>query len=582
VDIPGYRIEHELGYGGMATVYLAVHERLNRRVALKVMAPALAADRSFSERFIREGKTVAQLAHPNIIQVHDIGVVDHHHYIVMEYVNGGDLKQRIRQSLSPDDALRIICEVANALGHAHSKGFVHRDVKPENILFRSDGSSVITDFGIAKTVNAGTKMTGTGMSIGTPYYMSPEQARGKELDGRADIYAMGVVLYEMLTGQVPYDSEDSFAIGIKHINDPIPELPAELSCYQALIDYLMAKEPENRFGSTKDMVDFIEQLRSGAKMSRPKHATQLIKSVSLEEKKPASIMTWALGGGFAAMLLFGGAYIYKSGGQLQVMGGGMQPLHDKSAKKGRSQLESTLAGEQQQIALLRDKASKYSDEISRLKQQLNQKDSGQSDLERVLSGKAEQITALLAEADTYYSAKKYTRPAGSNAFEKYKEVLRLDGKNARALRGIDNIASYYFTRAREKNQAGQVDAALAATRQGLLVKAEHKGLQSLQQQLIATLNDRISRLSRELDSAKRRTSNAGASDKERLARERQARKRLEEELASVQAKLKEENDFQQRLLDEEKRKRAALEEEVRMLRAKIKSSNEDVFFAPPP
>ncbi len=263
-EIPGYTIKRELGHGGMATVFLAVQESLDRGVALKVMAPSLAADQTFTARFIKEGKTIAKFNHPHIVGVYDVGVADQHHYIAMEHISGGDLKRRLkaRGALDPKDALRILVDVSSALSYAHKQGFVHRDVKSENILFRDDGSAVLTDFGIAKAADSGTRMTGTGMSIGTPHYMSPEQARGKPVDGRSDIYSLGIVLYEMLTGKVPYQADDSVAIGIMHVSQPVPTLPPDLAQYDPLLKKMLAKDPRERYQSADELAaDASEVLR---------------------------------------------------------------------------------------------------------------------------------------------------------------------------------------------------------------------------------------------------------------------------------------------------------------------------------
>ncbi|MEZ4599564.1 MAG: SUMF1/EgtB/PvdO family nonheme iron enzyme [Syntrophotaleaceae bacterium] len=260
MNIPGYTIERELGHGGMSTVYLAEQQSLHRKVALKVMAPALAADRSFGERFLREARTVAQLTHPNILAVYDIGSTGHSYYLAMEYVPCGDLKQVIRRgALVPEKALAILKQIASALGYAHRKGFVHRDVKPENILFREDGTAVLSDFGIAKAVGSGSKMTGTGMTIGTAHYMSPEQAGGTSVDGRADLYSLGVVLYEMLVGQVPFDGDNTVNIALQHLQSPLPQLPAHLAGYQPLLDMLMAKRPDQRFADAQDLISVLEK-----------------------------------------------------------------------------------------------------------------------------------------------------------------------------------------------------------------------------------------------------------------------------------------------------------------------------------
>tara|TARA_Y100000296_G_scaffold87363_1_gene132623 strand:+ start:658 stop:3051 length:2394 start_codon:yes stop_codon:yes gene_type:complete len=297
--IPGYRIIRELGSGGMATVYLAVQESVNREVALKIMAPALAADRSFSERFLKEAKIVAELQHPNIVGVFDMGVHEHYHYIVMEYVEGGDLKNAFSLGFSVEQFFRAILDVAEALSYAHSKGFIHRDVKAENILFRSDGSAVLTDFGIAKAISSNTKMTGTGMSIGTPHYMSPEQARGHATDERSDYYSLGIVLFECLAGNKPYESEDTFAIGLMHINEPIPTLPEQFSLFQPLIDNLCAKNPEDRYSNVNQLRRDYEKIQGGGILSRPSHATSLLKAVDKTEK--SGMLTWLFGGAFMAL-----------------------------------------------------------------------------------------------------------------------------------------------------------------------------------------------------------------------------------------------------------------------------------------
>ncbi len=197
MKIPGYRIEKEIGHGGMSTVYLAEQESLKRQVAIKVMSPALAADRTFGERFFAEGETVAQFNHPHIVAVYDLGAEGHNYYLIGEYISGGDLRGRLEQGrISPADALNITRQIADALGFAHAKGYVHRDVKPGNIMFRDTGAAVLSDFGIAKAMSGDGGKTATGTSIGSPHYMSPEQARGKKVDGRSDLYSLGVVLYE--------------------------------------------------------------------------------------------------------------------------------------------------------------------------------------------------------------------------------------------------------------------------------------------------------------------------------------------------------------------------------------------------
>ncbi len=259
LDIPGYKIMEKAGQGGMADVYLGVQENLERQVAIKVLVPALFRDEQFLQRFLKEARTAAKLVHPNIITIHDVGQSGSTYYIVMEYLPRG-LKHKISgKELSPQAAFSILYQLAGALDYAHQKGFVHRDLKPENILFREDGTPVLVDFGIAKAMDTATKLTATGMSIGTPHYMSPEQARGEKVDGRSDFYSLGVILYEMLTGSTPYESESTAGLLIKHIQEPVPRLPEKLKHFQPIIDRMMAKNPGERIQNGRELIRFIEE-----------------------------------------------------------------------------------------------------------------------------------------------------------------------------------------------------------------------------------------------------------------------------------------------------------------------------------
>ena len=245
----------------MATVYLAIQESLSRPVVLKMLdSVSLERSADLVDRFLSEGRILASLNHPNIITIYDIGVADGIMYISMEYVQGGDLKQRLELSISPEEALEYMAQVARALGEAHKRGIVHRDVKPANILFK-DNTPILTDFGIAKYVDTESDLTSTGIFLGSPNYVSPEQAGGSKLDGRADIYSLGCILYEMLTGKKPYVSDSVIDIIIKHRQAPIPKLPKELSDYQALLNRMMAKKRDERFPDTESLLIEIEKLR---------------------------------------------------------------------------------------------------------------------------------------------------------------------------------------------------------------------------------------------------------------------------------------------------------------------------------
>lgn len=263
ITIPGYTLKRKLGQGGMAAVFLAVQESFGREVALKILVPSLAKEPDFAERFMREARTMAGLSHPNIIVVHDVGMAGNLHYYAMAFHPGNDLTHRIRGGgLTTQEALRVTRQLADALGYAHSEGIVHRDIKPDNVLFRGhDDAAILTDFGIAKSLhNDLNQLTQTGSTVGTPKYMSPEQARGKKVDGRSDLYSLGCVLYEMLTGETPFMAEEAVTLAIKHCQDPVPPLRTELSRFQPLMDSLLAKEANQRPADGRALVEALDAL----------------------------------------------------------------------------------------------------------------------------------------------------------------------------------------------------------------------------------------------------------------------------------------------------------------------------------
>lgn len=255
--IPGYRIEKIIGKGAMSTVYLAVQESLERRVALKVLTPKLAADPTFHKRFIKEGRIIAKLGHPHIVTIFDTGNCHDTYYIAMEYLEAGTLKERIKAGLTPEQAVNILCQVAQALDYAHRQNCIHRDIKPANILFRNQEVAVLSDFGIAKNLEDKTQLTAAGWRLGTPNYMSPEQALGKPVDSRCDLYSLGVVFYEMLTGTRPYQGADAFEIALMHVKEPIPTLPDPLRRFQPVLERLLAKKPEARFPSGEELAQVV-------------------------------------------------------------------------------------------------------------------------------------------------------------------------------------------------------------------------------------------------------------------------------------------------------------------------------------
>jgi len=260
-DIPGYELQRKLGSGGMATVYLGVQKSLNRKVAIKVLERKAGASADAEKRFLAESQTLAALPHRGIVGVYDVMQNDYGDFIVMEFLEGGVLTERMSSGwLTLADFVGIVVQIADALQYAHDSGVVHRDMKPDNILFRDTHTPVITDFGIARMQNAhSARITEAGMAVGTPTYMSPEQAVGGEVDGRSDQYSLGVMFYEMLVKKPPFEGGSGMQTAYAHVHTPPPRLPVEFSFAQPLLDRMLAKKPEDRF---PDMKTFARELKA--------------------------------------------------------------------------------------------------------------------------------------------------------------------------------------------------------------------------------------------------------------------------------------------------------------------------------
>ncbi len=263
----GYQIVEQIGKGGMAMVYKAYQPSLDRDVAIKILPTYYAEqDESFLKRFQREARAIAKLRHPNILMVMDYGEQGEIPYLVMEYVPAGTLKDRLGKPLPLDEMIMLLDQIAKALDYAHSEGVVHRDVKPSNVLMPKPDWALLTDFGLAKMVG-GSFMTQSGMTVGTPAYMSPEQGRGEKVDHRSDIYSLGIILYEMATGGVPYTAETPMAVVVKHIVEPLPmpmdknpDLPEDV---QRIILKALAKDPADRFQKASEIVEALEKVQAG-------------------------------------------------------------------------------------------------------------------------------------------------------------------------------------------------------------------------------------------------------------------------------------------------------------------------------
>src|ERR687892_2619877 len=288
-----FRLEEKVGSGGMSSVYRAYDPTLERRVAIKMMHRDISSDPAQLERFRREARAVAQLNHPHVVTVIDAGEDEGAPYIVFEYVEGETLKDRIRRlgRLPVSEAVAYAIEIGRALESAHARKLVHRDVKPQNVLIDPDGRAKVTDFGIARSLEQ-KGMTATGRVLGTTDYVSPEQAMGVDVDERSDVYSVGVVLYEMLTGDVPFKAETQVGVAMRHVNEPMPDVQArrpEVSAsVAAVVDRATTKDPRDRYGTVAEMVRDLEQtleVEAARRRGTSGEATSVLDSVPASRRR---------------------------------------------------------------------------------------------------------------------------------------------------------------------------------------------------------------------------------------------------------------------------------------------------------
>ncbi|MGF1614760.1 MAG: serine/threonine-protein kinase [Gammaproteobacteria bacterium] len=414
--IPGYTIETEIGRGGMATVYLATQQLLDRKVALKIMTPSLAADDSFCQRFVKEGKTIAQFKHPNIVTIYDIGAFESHYYMAMEYIGGGTLKERIRDGSAVKEPLSVVRQIALALGYAHTRGFIHRDIKPANILFQEDGSAVLSDFGIAKDMASDEQLTRMGFTVGTPEYMSPEQALGRDVDGRSDLYSLGVVFYEMLAGRKPFLARDAFAVALMHANQPPPPLPDSAKAFQPVVDRLLAKDPRERYATAADLLQAIERSQAPAILDASTVPTEVL-ALSEPPAGPdrplqrgaearfSALKRWPIPVAAMALVAAAGVYFYPT----------LVSYQEPAPSVPSSSLQGPIVDTPRAMSPSTGEGGELSPSV-------------QARVER-----------LLDVAEAHAAIGRLTEPPGSNAYDAYKLVLQIDPQNERAKVAIQTI-----------------------------------------------------------------------------------------------------------------------------------------------
>ena len=435
ITIPGYKIEHLIAEGGTASVYLAVQESLQRHVAIKLLRKFENPDQL--TRFLNEGRIIASLNHRNVINIHDIGVTDDGRpYISMEYLEGGDLDARIPKKVDPQDALQWLEALGNCLDFVHRKGIIHRDIKPGNILFHKDGTPILTDFGAAKQQESDARLTMDGRAFGSPYYISPEQAASKELDRRTDIYSLGIVLYEMLTGNKPYKGDSHIETIVAHMSDPLPVLPPELHRYRTLINKMIAKSPDDRFKNAAEMVRFVQQLRKPVKKARR--------------------MTWAPAGVLATILGVGAAVL---------IGQSIIPERNEHPATPVMTTSEAVIPESAPVAV-----------------EVPSPEPGDPVKETPVatSNNEQLIEGLLSQAAAALKDYRLTKPTNNNAYYYYQRILELHPQHEEAIKGNSRIADAYADLAERKLEQYAYEAARRHLHRGLTIQPANNRLQALQ------------------------------------------------------------------------------------------------------
>ncbi|MEN8179033.1 MAG: serine/threonine-protein kinase [Pseudomonadota bacterium] len=481
LEIPGLKIRKEIGRGGMARVYLAMQESLQRPVAVKLLENPDTL--GFHERFMNEGRYLAALSHSNIVEVYDVGESDGQYFIIMEYLPGGDLRNRIRKGMKAGLSLKVAMRIANCLDYLHEQGMVHRDLKPSNILFRADGNPVITDFGIAKLLQDKGDLTLAGGILGSPSYLSPEQAgfAGK-VDGRSDLYSLGVILFEMLTGARPFKGEHFAEIIMAHHSDPIPKLPEDLSQYQSIIDRLLAKEMDGRYQNGAELVQAIRNLTTAEihqlSGSRQESVTQAdVLETADEQRSPKSGRSWFRV--LIASLLFlsaAGLFLFTELAPEQINQQHAGAMRQPAAKV---EIQAEKSGQQVlQPAPATEKAQPRPRPAAGVAKK-------QSAPRRPVNHNLSKTDQLLSLAYQRMDNLRLSLPRGDSAHDYFQKILKLDPENKAAKAGLRQIVRWYIEKAEQALTVNKIKQAKRYVNRGMTINSSHPRLIDLRNRIQA-------------------------------------------------------------------------------------------------
>jgi len=444
--IPGYKILKSIGKGGTAQVFLAIQISVGRTVAIKVLSSECSQDTNFSYQFLKEANC-GVLNHPNIITIHDAGESNGHLYIAMEHLQGGDLKQKMLKGIEEDEVIRIISQIAEALSHAHNNSFTHRDIKPGNILFDEHDNAILADFGIAKTVRFSHQDSIINGFVGTPNYISPEQVSDQPVDHRSDLYSLGVVYYEILTGVKPFVADSTYTLIFKHLKDPVPPLESKFEKHQPIISKLLEKKPAKRFQSADELITELN------KINTTKTVTPVVKPPT-NTLRNFSVLV--------AVLIAFSSVVYTQFKPERVK------LHIPESVAIKSSLD-------------REIIEKLEQDIKKTVQQKLLLEQEQLNLKT--------ITSHLTNASKYLGLDQLTSPEKENALYEYRQVLLLDKNNPQAQYGIQYIINHYRQLALIEKKNKNYDTSLAHVNTGLSIDANNTEFLELTDELNAIFKD---------------------------------------------------------------------------------------------
>ncbi|SDK63555.1 protein kinase domain-containing protein [Microbulbifer yueqingensis] len=460
IHIPGYTIHTAIGHGGMASVYLATQESLNRKVAVKVLRNT--SEPEVAERFINEARFIAGLNSPHVITIYDISTLENGDcYIAMEFAGGGDLAETAARPSDSIAILRLVRQVAEGLAVVHENEIIHRDVKPSNILFRDDGTAVLTDFGVAKDVAADSDLTQSGLSLGSPSYSSPEQAQCLPIDGTTDIYSLGVVLLELLLGYNPFRGDSHTSTALNHIQLPPPRLPPEIDFLSPLLNRMLAKLPGERYQSCRELLEEIDRLLASeahiscAEVPPPDRRRQT------SSRRAKLIPTALATGGILAAAYFG--FFYKTETEREI---------ERLLTQAQASMQSG-----RYLAPEDNNARDFYRKVLQL---------DSTNLEAMLGLKTaeqKQLDAYLAQGTRALQKGRLRLPEEDNALHYFRQALALDADNTRARTGISQIIAEYIRLARAEMDESDYEDAHRYVHSGLGIAPDNEALLSLSTRL---------------------------------------------------------------------------------------------------